>query len=308
MPDLFEQVASLIEQEFYDDIFLQQQWPRIKTAYADNYAVAADTAEREAAINNLLQALDVSHAMLIIPRLAAIIARQESHPERLRLVLRRYGSTLLAQVRSFKARTTRIADPRQLADALDTTRNLVLDLRLNDGGSGAVATELASIFLPPDTPILRFLDRIGRRLAVPRVISTIPESENLDHEAEISAIRHYHYVEYRTKRDPLTRYDGNVTILLASQCSSAGEGFVQCMKEWSQATIVGQPSRGYLLAAQDYDLSDGYALLLPFAEARGGKDAMIEGIGVSPHIPLDVEGVDDRVILDKLTELGLMSA
>jgi C-terminal processing protease CtpA/Prc len=101
------------------------------------------------------------------------------------------------------------------------------------------------------------------------------------------------------------RYDGNIVVLLDDQCYSCGEVFVQCMKEWSDATVVGKPSPGFVVTAQEYDLSEGYRLLLPFGEMWSGKDAKIEGVGVSPHVPLDLGGKDDGDVLSLLSETGV---
>lgn len=297
---LFEQVASLIEREFYDVAYLHNEWVGVRARFEADFAVAADTAEREAVITGMLDALGVSHSILITPELTSLIAGQADAPERFKPSFHRHGSTLLARIPSFKVRSTRLADLQRLADAMAGARQLVLDLRVNDGGAGSVVVELASMFLPPDTPVLRVRDRVGNERAAPFVVHAFRERENLDHERELAALRGQHAVEYRTKADALGRYGGEVVVLLDRTCYSCGEVFVQCMKEFSNATVVGQPSPGFVVAADEYVLSDGYRVILPFAEMRSGKDAVIEGVGVSPHVMFDIADLTDADILREL--------
>ncbi len=193
---LFEQVASLVEREFYDVTFLRNEWPPVRARFAEDYANASDIAAREAAVVGLLDALGVSHAILITPAMAPQIARQADDPERFRSGIVRCGATLVARIPSFNVRSTRRADLQRLVDAFAGTRTLVLDLRLNNGGASSVLSELASMFLLSETPVLRVRDRTGGALDAPIVVPPFPESENLEHRPEIAFIRDHHYVEY----------------------------------------------------------------------------------------------------------------
>ena len=254
----------------------------------------------------MLTELGASHAVLITPELARYIEQQEADETHMRLHLQQFGTLLVATLPSFKVRSLPLVDIQQLAEHCSGISHLILDLRLNDGWSGSVVSEVASLFLPPDTPLFRVKDRAGFRLAHPWIVSTFPETENLDHEREVAAILEHHYVEYRTKANPLTHYSGPIIILLDQSCYSCGELFVQAMKEHSNALIVGQPSRGFVLAANDYDVGEGYRLMLPFAEMRSGKGVLLEGTGVEPHLSLEMAGLDTLAALKVLEEKALI--
>ncbi len=306
MPTLFDQLVQLIEQEFYDVDFLDHQWPDIKASLAAQYRTATGVDQQEALLQQAVQSLPVSHAVLLTPALKAKIAQQEEHPRRLRPVITAYGNVVVAQIRSFKVRTTTVADIQQFAEACQTATHLILDLRLNDGGAGSVVVELASRLLPADTPVLRIRDRLGFHMARPHQVTSFPENRNLDHEAEVQAIQQYHYVEYRTRAaaDPLFR--GEIIVVVDSRCYSCGEIFVQAMKEHTQAAMVGAPSAGFVVAAADYPLSHGYGVMIPFAEMRSGRDVMLEGTGVEPHIKANVTDLDNDQLLNFLAGLNLL--
>lgn len=80
------------------------------------------------------------------------------------------------------------------------------------------------------------------------------------------------------------------------------------MKENSDAVIVGQPSHGFVLAANDYDVGENYRLMLPFAEMRSGKGVLLEGTGVEPHIRLEIADLDDIAVMKLLAEKELIPA
>jgi hypothetical protein len=304
MQTLFDQVARLVEQEFYDGAFLDERWPSVKASLAERYRAADNVEAQEAVLGELLQSLGVSHSVLITPALAGYIAEQEANPADLRPQITTYGSTVLARIRSCKVRTTTLADIEVLAIASRACEHLVLDLRVNDGGAGSVVVEIASRFLPPDIPVLRVRDRVGLTLAQPEVVTAFPEEENHDHRLEVEAMRRHHFLEYRTKPVTGVPFRGRLTVVIDRQCYSCGEILAQAFKEHAQARLVGASTAGFVAAAMEHELTDGYGVVLPFAEMRSGRDQLLEGRGVEPHLPLAISDLDDDGLLRTLTALG----
>lgn len=305
MQTLFDQVARLVEQEFYDVAFLDERWPTIKTALAERYRAADGVEAHEAILGELLQSLGVSHAVLITPALAAYIAEQAAAPDALCPMITTYGSTVVARIRSCKVHTTTLADITALATACRGCEHLVLDLRVNDGGAGSVVVEIASLFLPADTPVLRVRDHVGLTLAQPEVVTAFPEDENRDHRLEVEAMRRHHFLEYRTRPVARKPFAGRLTVVIDQSCYSCGEILAQAFKEHTGATLVGAPTAGCVTAAMEHELTDGYGVVLPFAEMRSGLDQLLEGRGVEPHLPLTVSDLDDEGLLRALAALEL---
>ena len=306
MSDLFEQTASIIEREFYDNDFLAKQWQNLKDAHAQRYKRAESVGEKETVLKSLLESLGVSHSMLIDPQLAEDIAQQEETPEK-SIVLKMQESILFAQIRSFQVRSMPDEDVYRLAKLSSTSAAVVLDLRLNGGGSGSAVVELASLFLPPETPILQIRDRLWQEQDEPYIIHTLPKDENIDHALDVGLTHQHHWVEYRTTRSEQTvSNDKPLIILIDRQCYSCGEVFVQSMKEYSWATIVGRQTAGYVVAGEQHEIGKGYSVLVPFAEMVSGKGKTLEGSGVQPDVETDLSGATNEQVVAKLQDLGLL--
>ena len=303
---LFRSIVETIEDRFYDAEFLAGDWVRAKEDASARFAKARTRGECEEVLSGLVTACGVSHCLLITPEIRAEIETKTADPRRLRPIWRREGSTLVAAVRSMKTTTTTRADIEALAAELEDAAALVLDLRLNDGGSGTRVAEVMSLFAPAGTPVLRIRDREGRARAEPHVMPALPEEENLDHALEVSIMNSEHFVEYRTL-DTGVRFPGEIVVLVGPRCYSCGEVLAQAMKEHTQATLVGAPTAGAVVAADEIELAEGYGLILPFAEMESGRGVTIEGRGVAPHVRADLEGIPDEELLPRLASLGLLS-
>ena len=148
---------------------------------------------------------------------------------------------------------------RQVLEALEQLNRfdllaLILDLRLNSGGSPAAAAETAAQFLPPGAPF-RYLDAAaGARQEHP-----VPETET------------------RLSLDDLP-----MAVLVDEQTVGAAEALAAALQHANRATLVGAPTYG---DGHEYDfitLSDGSALYLPTARwyTRNGQ-----WLGESPVQP-----------------------
>lgn len=307
MKDLFHAITTVIEREFYDETFLQSRWPEIRERHLERLDQATTAKEKEAVLKGLIESLGVSHSVLIDPVLAEYIAQQEEAPQSA-ITVAKHGEILLVQIRSFEVRSLRATDLHHLAQSISSASAVVLDLRLNTGGSCSAVTELASLFLPPETPIVQLRDRWWRQRADPYLVRTLPEDENLDHQLEVGLIREHHWVEYRTQsHDFSAAIDKPIIVVIDGQCYSSGEVFVQSLKEFSTAKIVGRPTAGYVVAAAEHNIGDGYMVLVPFSEMLSGKGNLLEGIGVKPDVEIDLSQVNEAALIEELYSAGLLS-
>ncbi|NOK61510.1 MAG: hypothetical protein GFH27_549311n83 [Chloroflexi bacterium AL-W] len=210
-------------------------------------------------------------------------------------------------IRSFDVRRLRSADVAALAQAMCDTATIILDLRLNGGGSGSAVVELASLFLPPQTPVLQIRTRQWQMQQEPFIIHTLPEEANLDHALEVELLRQHHWVEYRTKsRNMPIGSDKHGVVLIDKQCYSNGEIFVRCMQEYTSAAIVGNKTAGYVVAADEHDIGKGYKITVPFAEMLSGQGTQLEGVGVQPDIEADFGDLNEEQIIDNLYEMNVL--
>ena len=213
MKNLFIQTVSIIEREFYDSRFLAGDWQAVKNAHAQRYDQAETVGEKEQVLTSLLESLGVSHSMLIDPHLAEAIAQQNDELAQESISLEMQEAILFAQIRSFQVRSMHKEDVSRLATLASAADAVVLDLRLNGGGSGSAVVELASLFLPPETPILQMRDRLWQQQRKPYIIHTLPKDENIDHALDVGLTHQHHWVEYRTTESPQSVKDKPLIVL-----------------------------------------------------------------------------------------------
>lgn len=308
MSSLFNQVCAIIEREFYDVDFLAQKWPEIKAELYSEYQSATSMTVKDDILQRLIQSPGISHMFLITPEQVRAIERQldEGEQNERRPTINSYFDFIIVHIRSFKVKNTPVLFFRELAGMCSNARVIVLDLRLNNGGAGSVVVESASLFLPPETPVLRVRDRVGMSLNRPHLVSSFPEVVNQNHELEIGTVRNRHFLEYRTHASEFPVFQEKVIVLVDRQCYGCGEVFVHAMKEYTDATIIGQPTAGAVAAAADHDLPEGYRVRVPFAEMRSGQDQILEGCPIEPHIIADLDDLDDDALLLFLKERNLL--
>lgn len=79
------------------------------------------------------------------------------------------------------------------------------------------------------------------------------------------------------------RYRGPVVVLIGPETGSAAEGFAWAMKTRSAARLVGQPTAGYILSGQDFDIAPGWSLTLPTAGLWSAAGEDLGDKAVTPH-------------------------
>jgi carboxyl-terminal processing protease len=154
---------------------------------------------------------------------------------------------------------------------------LILDLRQNSGGSGAMAQNYAGFFFEEEFELFNGL-----------------------YYNEISGEFEAGEKPSRVRPAPMF-YPGPVAVLVGPECVSACEGFAYAMQHDGRAIIVGHfPSAGAYgeVNQGQYQLPDDQTMQFPTGrfETLDGELA-IEGVGVLPDItvPVTVESALGRV-------------
>ncbi|MCH6160260.1 S41 family peptidase [Streptomyces marispadix] len=163
-----------------------------------------------------------------------------------------------------RAELRRSLDAVLTSERIARLKGLIVDLRINGGGSDSLGLELAA--------------RLTGR----------------PHFAYAKAARNDPYDPGRfTRPQPAyvrpapgrPRYTGPVAVLTGGSTLSAGETFTQALLERSGRTVrIGQRTQGVFSDTLERRLPNGWSFLLPNEEFRTREGRTFDGTGIPPHI------------------------
>lgn len=150
----------------------------------------------------------------------------------------------------------------------EEVKDLIIDVRVNGGGSLGMATDFAAFFF-------NHVLEIGRGSYFNDLLGDFEDSPGM---WEI----HPAPVQYR----------GQVAVLVGPSCVSACEAFAYMMQREDRATIVGHtPTAGAFgeVGQGQYDLPDDYSMQFPTGRTfTPDRRLLLEGVGVIPDIVVPV--------------------
>ncbi|WP_217549163.1 S41 family peptidase [Streptomyces sp. GbtcB6] len=142
-------------------------------------------------------------------------------------------------------------------------RGLVIDLRINGGGSDALGIRIAERLT--DTPYVAYSKRARNYPADPT--------------------KHTRPEPIPVTPSPKPRYTGPVALLTGGSTVSAGETFTQALIDRPGHTVrIGQATQGVFSDVMTRDLPDGMAVWLPNEEYLTWDDHTFDGTGIPPQI------------------------
>ena len=176
------------------------------------------------------------------------------------------------------------SDVLNAVTALKDAPALILDLRGNGGGSGAMAEALVGSFVRKKTVIARTETRTGQPVTL-----------------AFGAIKIISLERSVPGRDDA--YDGKVAVLLDNDSASASEGTAAALQSLGRAVVVGEVSCGCLLGYLGYTTLPGGGELafseIGFVTTKGDR---IEGRGVIPDIAVTRTRADFAAQRDRALE------
>lgn len=162
---------------------------------------------------------------------------------------------------------------------------LIIDIRVNGGGNGALALDFAGYFFDEEIILSRrsyYNDLLGE----------------------------FEYLELPSRVEPAPmQYDGPVVLLVGPSCVSACEGFAYAMIQGGRSTVVGHyPTAGAFgeVGRGQYSLPGDLSLQFPTGrpETLDGE-LLIEGVGIVPDITVPVTAESALGEVDTVLEAAI---
>jgi carboxyl-terminal processing protease len=153
------------------------------------------------------------------------------------------------------------AELDRAVDALRGTAGIVIDLRGNPGGLGAMAPGFAGHFVDRR-------DTLGTMITRRDVMHLVINPRRVSPDAR-----------------PVTPFAGPVAVLVDERSASTSEFFAGGMQALGRARVFGVPSAGQALPALMPRLPNGDVLLHAIADFVGPDGERWEGAGVVPDVP-----------------------
>jgi len=182
----------------------------------------------------------------------------------------------------------------------DGTRALAIDLRGNQGGEFGgldVAAELGG-------PAGRMGVFIGPRWWVDHT-----EAPSTTQAAQAPDLQDRSLLGFQAavrtqaltalwQRPAAQPFAGPVWVLTDSRTASAAELLAAWLRDSGRARLIGQTTRGAMLASVFIDLDEGFKLMLPSADYLSAAGERIESRGVRPHRELPAEQALDAALAE----------
>ncbi len=162
-----------------------------------------------------------------------------------------------------RAELDRALDTVLTKDRVRRLKGLVIDLRVNGGGSDALGLRIAERLT--DTPYLAYAKRARNDPADPT--------------------RHTRPEPLRVRPADAPRYTGPIALLTGGSTVSAGETFTQALMDRPGRTVrVGQPTQGVFSDVLARALPNGMSVWLPNEEFLTRAGRTFDGTGIPPHL------------------------
>lgn len=149
---------------------------------------------------------------------------------------------------------------REACQSLSTNKlqGLVLDLRFVGGNDYAEAADTADLFLAKEKALLNWGSGVVRS---------------------------------RDKSDAISL---PVAVLINARTARAAEALAAVLRESGAGLLLGNPTAGEALVAQEYPLKNGQRLRIATAAVQVGESTLLSAQGVKPDIQVQVSPADER--------------
>ena len=133
-------------------------------------------------------------------------------------------------------------------------------------------------------------------------------AEFFDHRVNVGVFTHRNGWRESDHSLPLfsAHYPGSVAVLVSSLSASSAEIFSRVLQVSGRAIIVGRKTAGAVRGSYLYPLSDGGSLQVSVLDYQAPDGKPLEGVGVTPDVPVELSLADLRAGIDTDIEAALL--
>ncbi|MBL6991591.1 MAG: hypothetical protein ISR65_17535 [Bacteriovoracaceae bacterium] len=307
---IFNKACEHIESSYIDRNFIQKKWQQIRDRYRNDLTMLDNISDFQKLMSELIdRELPLSHTKFITPekRLEYSTIKSKEVPDHYKFFFEDNKHYLYLKIPSFSIPIFSIFPiVDAFKKATDNNRPIILDLRLNSGGSVSGNGQLLGYLLGSNHHFLTSKLANWRKRHQPHIIYPFVESQNDGNQLDVEACSTFPYIYWHTPKSVEFTVNNTCVLLIDKNTYSSGEIFAQSLKETERATLIGQTTYGAVVGAQDtYQCGMGYSLCLPFVAMESPQNYTIEGKGVTPDINYKfnkdcTENLDKEEILELL--------
>ncbi|PCJ18884.1 MAG: hypothetical protein COB02_09095 [Candidatus Cloacimonadota bacterium] len=301
---IFENFSTHIKNTYIDESFVEKEWPLIEKNTLCRINIGITQSAFHTLMKDVVSKLNLSHCDFIPPSHSSETLDSDGFPDFLKMSIRSCEEYIYLRIPTFWVPHF---DFLKVKNALKGfgERKIILDLRLNTGGSLSAVGKLLGLFGGADIPFAYSRLKQWHEFTMPGVVYPISDDKNIDQIGDIEAVCSFPHIEWCTPKDLDFKIDTKIIILADNNTFSCGELFVRGSQEFKIATVIGQKTAGALvLARDDFDLGYGYHLSIPFATLVTRNRYKIEGKGVNPDISFDFDtSIEQELSHEKVLQI-----
>ena len=200
------------------------------------------------------------------------------------------SNTAYVRIKNFGTSKEELASTMPMIAKNKNFKNLIVDLRDNPGGGIDAAFEFAKYITDSDTQVGYFVtNKLKYSGYEPELFKSLPELQPKSTKAFTDDLKTLPGVKLIFKKPNNPIFSGKLFILTNSGTGSTCEPIVYVLKNNNKATIIGQKTAGAMLAANPFEVSGKYTIMVPIADFYTYDGVRLDKVGVSPNVEVKSE-------------------
>ncbi|MCO4784141.1 MAG: hypothetical protein KC646_17585 [Candidatus Cloacimonetes bacterium] len=301
--EILKNLSTHIANTYVDTNFAKSKWPSIEANAKARIEKGIHQSAFHTLMKQIVNELNLSHCEFLTPQLSDK-SSQDIIPDFLQMTMKSTEDYVYLRVPTLWVPHF---DFDSFSDFIEKSgdKKVILDLRLNTGGSLSAVGKILGLFGGSDRPFAYTRLRQWREFTMPGLVYPLEDKDNLNQVGDVEKVCSFPHLEWCTAKPVNLHLKKEVYALIGPSTFSCGELLAQGIHELKIGTSIGEKTAGKLtLARDDFELGYGYHACLPFASIVSRERYKIEGKGVKPMIDLVIEdSIEKELSHDRILEI-----